>query len=230
MPRTARVAFENGFFHVYNRSKDKEMLFKEDEDYKKFLLKLQSLTADENFDHIVYGYVLLPNLFHILLQTETVALSRIMSSLLTSFSMHYNLKYKHKGSVFYDRFKSKLTIPETYLKGALRFMHLLPVSEGIVSDFSNYLYSSYTEMIGKSDYKIIDKDELFSKIGDIPFNKENYNQYLTEGLPVIKDLSSHYNFSKQIEADPKFSTFVDRQFKREKIKRKIEGWFKIRLD
>lgn len=230
MPRTARVAFENGFFHVYNCSKDKETLFKEEEDYKKFLLKLQALTADDNFDHIVYGYILLPNLFHILVQTNSVPLSRIMSSLLTSYSMHYNLKYKHKGSVFYDRFKSKLTTPETYLKGALRFIHLLPVSEGIVSNFKSYLYSSYNELIGKSEFKIIDKQEVYSVIGDTPFKIDKYDKFLTEGLPIIKDLSSHYNFSRQIEADPKFSTFADRQFKREQFKRKIEGWFKIRLD
>lgn len=70
MPRIARVAFENGFFHVFNRGIAKQPIFFEKEDYQKFLQKLSDLKNKKHYDHIIYAYVLMPNHFHLLLQTK----------------------------------------------------------------------------------------------------------------------------------------------------------------
>ncbi len=228
MPRTARIAFENGFFHVYNRSKENEVLFKHEKDYKRFLETLQKLSKSQFYDHSLLAYVLLPNYFHLIIQTRSISLAKIVSSLLTSYSMYYNLKYKHKGSVFHDRFKSKTADAKIYYKRVTRYFYLLPVKEGITEDYKSYLWSSYYEIVNQSDFNTLDKEQALRLIGDTPFQREKYDKYLNEGIPIINDIASHYNFSKQVEADPEYNLLVKKQYTRERIKRKIEGWFRLR--
>lgn len=230
MPRQARIAFEKGFFHVFNKAVNGEILFREVADYKRFLGSLDKLNKRDDYDHKIFAYVFLPRFFHLLIQTGEVPLSKIMSSLLTGYSMYYNLKYKHSGAVFQGRFRSKLSDPKTYFLGASRYIYLLPIAEELVRQLADYPWSSYQEIFNKSEYMLIDKKEISKLIGGSPLEKENYHNFILEGIHVVKDLSQQYSFSKQVEGDPMFNVLTQRQYTREKIKRKIEGWFKIKLD
>lgn len=228
MPRAARIAFENGFFHVFNRGLAKQNIFADETDYKRFLQKLLELKTVKGFDHIVYAYILMPTHFHLLIQTKKSPIAQIMSSLLTSYSMYFNFKYKRGGPLFQNRFKSKLCDRDTYFLGASRYIMLNPVEAEIVAHPSEYPWSSYQEIFTTtSQYQIIDKKEIRKLIGD-GGKRENYHKFLLEGIPIVKELGKQYTLNKQVEGSPKFNVKIQKKFVRERIRERINKLFNIR--
>ena len=112
MPRGPRFVFQNAFYHVFNRGVNKQDIFLSDEDYLFFIKKLKDLK--KKYDHSIYAFCLMPNHFHISIQTRKTSISKIMASLITSYSMYFNRTHKHFGSVFQNRFKSILIENNSY--------------------------------------------------------------------------------------------------------------------
>lgn len=71
MPRTARLTYPGGFYHLYNKSLGKRKIFKEINDYQKVLLKLEDILKES--DYIVYAYCyaycFMPTHFHLIGKT-----------------------------------------------------------------------------------------------------------------------------------------------------------------
>jgi putative transposase len=111
------------------------------------------------------AYCLMPNHYHILV-TPVVedGVSLFMQKLSTSYSMYFNKKYERTGTLFEGKFKSQLVDEDRYLKYLFSYIHLNPVKliqkdwkevglknkTATEAFLSNYEYSSYYEMCGKS--------------------------------------------------------------------------------
>lgn len=216
MPRGARIVFENAFYHIFNRGVARQNIFLEKEDYEMFLRKLNSLSTLKNYDHFIYAYILMPNHFHLLMQTNRTPLSRIMSSLATAYAMYFNRKYKRVGPLFQNRFKSKLCQKDNYFLGASRYIHLNPIESGLADDVQNYPWSSFQEMFGQSQYTIIDKKEIERLIGASKKEKEAYYKFLLEGIERLDDLKKEYSFDKDIEGNPAFNRISQLKYLRRK--------------
>jgi len=163
MPRGPRFAFQNAFYHVFNRGINKQDIFLADEDYEFFLSKLYALRR--KYDHSIYAMCLMPNHFHISVQTRKTPISKIMSSLTTSYSMYFNHKYQHFGPVFQNRFKSILIENDSYFLELSRYIYLNPVKARLVQDPAMYRYTSLREALGKEPLHFLDQDVL-RLIGD----------------------------------------------------------------
>lgn len=182
------LIFSHGeYYHIYNRGAHKEPIFLDQADYYRFLVilylknNLETITLADMKDHNdVYegffdisrgdtlvdigAYCLMPNHFHLLVRAKSdEGISSFMHKLSTAYSMYYNLKYQHSGSVFQGRFKAKFVANDMYLKELFAYIHLNPVElyqsdwkeDGIkdLTRASNFLfnheYSSYQDYIGK---------------------------------------------------------------------------------
>lgn len=231
MPRTARVAIQNAFYHVFHKGNDNQAVFLEESDFEKFLTKLSDLKTIQGYDHSIYSYSILPSQFHLLIYVRKTHLARIMSSLLTSYSMYWNRKYKKKGGVFQGRFRSKITDPKEYFLPASRYIHAQPAYFGLTTDPSLYPFSSLGEILGISNQKIIDKREALKHIGDSPWALEEYKKSVIETIDQIPKLKKKFTFAKQIETEDnkKAEEFVienQRQKKKTQIKQKVEGFLR----
>lgn len=218
MPRGPRIAFENAFYHVYNRGVNKQPIFLEDSDFDKFLRRIIELKSKNDFDHAIYAYVLMPNHFHLLLQTKKIPLSKLMTSLLTSYSMYFNRKYKRVGTLFQNRFKSKLCNKDSYFLGASRYILLNPIEAGIVSDMKAYPWSSYHELFSKSKYSIIDRDEVKRLIGETEKDKGSFYSFLIDGIAKINSMRNDYTFDREIEGEPLFQSLSQKKYLRRTLK------------
>ncbi|MBM3283645.1 hypothetical protein FJY90_05385 [Candidatus Gottesmanbacteria bacterium] len=218
MPRGSRISFENAFFHVFNRGVAGEKIFLNDDDYQKFLKRLEELKTKNHFDHVIYAYVLIPNHFHLLIQTKKTPISKIMTSLLTSYSMYFNYKHKRMGILFQNRYKSKLCDKDSYFLGASRYILLNPIEAGLASALDDYKWSSYQELFGTSRFSIIDSSEVNRLIGETRKDKESYHQFLLEGIEMLNDLKKEYTFDREIEGNPKFSSITQKKYLRRKRK------------
>lgn len=214
MPRSSRFAFENAFYHIFNRGINKQPIFLSDNDYKFFLEKLNKI--NNKYDHSIYAICLMPNHFHISVQTRKVPISKIMSSLGTSYSMYFNHRYKHFGPVFQNRYKSILIQNNTYFLQLSRYIYLNPVKDGLVKDPINYKYSSLREVLGKEHLRIIDKN-IVNLVGESEKSVKEYEKFIYEGLG--KDLSKISELFEKEEAvmgTTKFANSIQKRYLKRK--------------
>jgi putative transposase len=219
MPRMPRIAYENAFYHIFNRGVAKQPIFLSDRDYDYFLRRLESLTKKKHYDHTVYAYVLMPNHFHLLIGTRKIPIAKIMTSLLTSYSMYFNRTHKRVGTLFQNRFKSKLCNKDSYFLGASRYIILNPVAARLVKRIEDYAWSNYQEIFGSSSYKIIKKSEITPLLGDTLQEKNAFLQFLHDGEKNYSDMEEEYSFTKEAEGSPKFTTLAQKKYLRRKAKR-----------
>ncbi len=195
MPRGARFIFENAFYHVFNRGVNKNKIFLSEEDYAFFLKKLKSLKS--KYDHSLYAYCLMPNHFHISIQTRKSPISKIMASLTTSYSMYLNKRYNHIGPVFQNRYKSVLVENDSYFLHLSKYIYLNPVKAGIVSDPLRYLHSSIREAVGLEQLYFLDED-IIRLIGETKGSQKEYKRFIFDGLR--EDFSETEHLFEQEEA------------------------------
>lgn len=213
MPRIARVAFEEAFYHIFSRGVNRQKIFVDTFDFQKFLKRLENLKG--KFDHSIYCYCLLPNHFHLSLQTRKTPISKIMSSLLISYSMYFNRKHDRVGPLFQDRFRSVLIEKDSYFLELSRYIHLQPVRTGLVEDPIDYPWSSYQELFGQSEFSIIDKEDVTRLIGENKKELESYKEFVLAGIEM-EDFFDPFEAKVDVIGGAFFTTSSQRKYVRRK--------------
>ena len=131
-------------YHAYNRGAHKAPIFNEPEDYLRFqrllylgnsVKPLKASLCNENVFSIdreqtlveILAYCLMPNHFHIVLADRIEnGMTIFMRKVCTSYSMYYNFKYKHSGTLFQGSLKSKYVENDYYLNTLINYVHLNP--------------------------------------------------------------------------------------------------------
>lgn len=219
MPRSPRLAFENAFYHVFNRGLNKQDIFLSDSDYQFFLKKLHWLK--EKFDFSVYALVVLPNHFHISIQTRKISISKIMASLLTSYSMYFNCTYHHCGPVFQNRFKSILIENNSYFLQLSQYIYVNPVKARLVKNPVDYKYSTIREVLGKESLYFLDED-ITTLIGDTKNAVKEYEKFIYDGLKKdLTNISSLFEKEEAILGSNKFATLAKKKLTKRKNKKTV---------
>lgn len=175
------------FYHLYNRGADKRDIFLDQADRERFLvllhvansqtpihisnllpkkrspgdyLKLLGLPLDSKERLVDIGlYCLMNNHFHLAVRERREnGISQFMLKLLTGYSMYFNKKHDHSGTLFQGEFKAKLADSDEYLRYLFAYIHLNPLklrfgewkgkglNKIVAKKFlDNYPYSSYQE-------------------------------------------------------------------------------------
>jgi len=81
--------------------------------------------------YTVYGYVLMDNHYHLVIQTFDKKLQEIMHQINNKYSKYFNNKYKRVGHVFRGRYKAILVQDERYILKLIRYIHKNPARAGI---------------------------------------------------------------------------------------------------
>ncbi|WP_373000356.1 transposase [Lutispora sp.] len=90
----------------------------------------------------VYGYVLMDNHYHIIVQTLEKKLQEIMHQINNKYSKYFNGKYKRVGHVYQGRYKAVMVQDERYMLKLLRYIHQNPVRAGLCNLVEDYKWSS----------------------------------------------------------------------------------------
>ena len=190
--------FEEGcFYHVYNRTVDKQPMFKSESNYQYFLKqynKYMSPVAD------TYAYCLLPNHFHLLLRikendlmlTDLTSFQKLsnLSSLsiqdknaqelvshqfrkfFQSYAMAFNKEQNRLGTLFQTPFKRAHVKEDSYFTQLIYYIHSNPQHHNLIDDFRNWKWSSYSRILLDTPYAL-KKDEVINWFG----NKDVYKEY-----------------------------------------------------
>ena len=126
MARALRLNLPDGWYHAMARGTERRDLFKDDRDYEHFQELLAGMVS--RYDVKLHAYVLMPNHFHLLVQTPHANLSRAMQWLNVSYGVWFNRKHNRVGPLFQGRFKAVPVDGEgSWALLASVYLHLNPV-------------------------------------------------------------------------------------------------------
>ena len=142
------------FYHVYNRGAGGRKIFLDDTDRRKFLSLLQRhllLRPNEPQLYTVYpielvAFCLMGNHFHLLVfqEEDPRAITGFMRSVLTAYSMYFNLRHKSQGHLFQGVYKASRIDADEYLIHITRYIHLNPRT------YRTYPWSSLPHYLGRT--------------------------------------------------------------------------------
>lgn len=149
----------NKIFHVIVRGNDKNTIFNNDSDKRKYLFLLKKYK--KKYDFNLLAYVIMDNHAHILIEEKEIFLSRIMQAIQISYSKYYNTKYNKTGHVFEKRYKKIISDSRENLLQLVKYIHKNPEKIGVNLD--EYIWSSHSEYVNNSE-GIVDKELLYNEL------------------------------------------------------------------
>jgi putative transposase len=125
MARPIRIEFAGASYHITARGNERRAIFKDDADRSMFVLTLAEATALHGL--VVQAWCLMPNHYHLLIDTPRGNLSRGIGWLQTTYTIRFNRRWRRSGHLFQGRFKAHLVEADGYAQELLRYVHLNPV-------------------------------------------------------------------------------------------------------
>ncbi len=163
MARPLRIEYEGAFYHVLNRGLEQREIFRDSKDYEKFLSILEAL--HDRYKIRVHSYCLMPNHYHLYLETPQGKLSRVMQQLDGVYTQSYNRRYQRVGPLMQGRYKAILVEKESYSLEISRYIHLNPVKANVAEKPEGWEWSSYRIFMGKSPgKKFLETDWLLGQM------------------------------------------------------------------
>ena len=188
MPRRARqeIIAPNTLYHIVCRGNNQRRIFRSSRDCRKFLKILEQVKKE--FPFYLYSYNLIPNHYHLEIETIKTPISKIMHRINFLYVNYFHRRHKTSGHLFQDRFYSSVINKEAYLWEGSRYIDLNAVRAGLVKKPEDYPWSSYSIYCQK-DYqeRLIDRDR-FLKYGGNNLEKSRlaYLEFVNEGLKLKK--------------------------------------------
>ena len=178
---------EPGFYHIYNRGNNKELIFFESGDYLHFI-KLSQIFVSPRCQ--ILAWCLMPNHFHFLVDVNKASLEpvkwggNIMPSISNGFQLlqsNYSKKINNRqnmtGSLFQQKTKSKLLVNQGQMYTAFLYLHQIPVKALLTKSMLEWEYSSYKEYCGLEDdcLSSVNWGKNTLNLSEIDFRKEPVN-------------------------------------------------------
>lgn len=129
MSSPLRIEYPDAWYHVMNRGRRGEEIFGDKQDYRQFI---EILKETANLWKLrIAAYSLIPNHYHLLVQTPWGNLSRCLRHIDGVYTQRFNRSHGCDGPLFRGRFKSILVDADSYLLPLVRYIHRNPVRAGL---------------------------------------------------------------------------------------------------
>jgi putative transposase len=164
MSRPLRIEYEGAWYHVMNRGRQSEPIFRTPDDYLMFIDILRE--SAELWDIRISAYCLMANHYHLLIQTPRGNLSRSMRHINGIYTQRFNRVHGLDGPLFRGRYKSLIVEGDSYLLQLVRYIHKNPLTAGVADNLNDYPWSShkaYVSVRDKSDW--LHRDFILSLFG-----------------------------------------------------------------
>src|SRR4051812_31630242 len=149
MPRRPRQELAGAVHHVVARGNNKELIFFDDVDRRKYLDLLEKTV--ERTGWVVLAYCLMPNHIHLLVETPKPNLGRGMQWFHGHYGRYFNDRHGRVGHVFQGRYKSIRQESDEQFERVRAYIALNPLEAGLVGDGGSYPWVS--ERIGPDGFE-----------------------------------------------------------------------------
>lgn len=184
MARSVRIEYSGCVYHITSRGIERRDIYQDDKDRSYFLRYLGNVF--KLYGVLIYGYCLLTNHYHLLLETIEANLSQAMQWLNTSYVAYFNSRHKRVGHLFQGRYKAFIIDKDSYLVEVSRYLHLNPVRARIVKRPEDYRWSSYPAYLGKdAEVEGLDTAMVLSQFGKkLSSSRRWYLRFVEEGIEI----------------------------------------------
>ena len=148
--RKLRVEYPGAIYHVMNRGDRREDIFRDDADRKRFVETLGEACVRGGWQ--VHAYCLMPNHFHLVVETPTPTLVAGMKWFLGTYTGRFNRRHKLFGHLFSGRYKALIVDGggSGYLRTVCDYVHLNPARARLLKAeqaLRVYRWSSWPEYL-----------------------------------------------------------------------------------
>lgn len=150
MARKLRVEYPGAIYHVMSRGDRREPIVRDDEDRRRFIATLGEACGKTGWE--VHALCLMPNHFHLVVETPRGNLVAGMKWFLGAYTGRFNRRHKVTGHLFSGRYKA-LVVDESgdgYLKTVCDYVHLNPSRAKLIpieTLLRQYPWSSWPEYL-----------------------------------------------------------------------------------
>lgn len=166
-----------------NRGRRGEDIFSGDQDYILFTDLLKE--TSEMWNVRIAAYCLMPNHYHMLIQTPDANISRSMRHLNGVYTQRYNSRHECDGQLFRGRYKSILIDTDSYLLQSVRYIHRNSLKAHLVENLDAYKWCShkgYLSVAKKWDW--LHKNHILSLLSK---NRKDWLRYYRKWVSVEED-------------------------------------------
>jgi putative transposase len=135
VPRGPRLDAPFEAHHVMLRGIDGAPLFHDSLDRESFVARLSRILPETGTR--CPAWALMTNHVHLVLQTGSVRLSRVMARLNTGYARSFNLRHGRRGYVFQNRYRSRRVLDDADLIGLVRYVHANPLEARLVESLDS---------------------------------------------------------------------------------------------
>jgi putative transposase len=146
MARRPRVLVAHGIYHVTARGNRRQPIFLDSHDQLRFLRLLVVVAGRRGWR--CHGYCLMPNHYHLVVQTPEADLSQGMQHLNGRYAQAFNDQHGFDGHLFQGRFHSVLIESTWHLLEVTRYLAINPVEGGLCVRPADWRWGSYRALIG----------------------------------------------------------------------------------
>ena len=191
MARALRIQFAGAFYHVACRGNERRPIYRDESDRLAFLELLER--SLELHEVRLLCYALMPNHFHLLIQTLRPNLSEFMRHFNISYTSAFNRRHRRSGHLYQGRYHATVVERESYLLEVSRYLHLNPArvksvrGKGLAEaerTLRGYRWSSYPGYVNLGKRRdIVDYTEILSFFGgDTARGRKRYADFVREGI------------------------------------------------
>ncbi len=182
MARPLRIQYPNAFYHITSRGNERRAIFGSEGDYERLLGYFESAT--ERYGARIHCFCLMPNHYHLLLETPRANLQRILHHLNTSYTSYFNAKAERVGHLFQGRYRAILVEKDAYALELSRYIHLNPVRARLVKEPSQYPWSSYVAyVVGEKKWEWLEREFILGQLSSNQREAQRrYQGFVREGM------------------------------------------------
>ncbi len=182
MPRQARQAAADIPWHVIQRGHDRHACFFADGDYHFYLRHLKEQASQHGCS--IHAYVLMTNHVHMLVTPDTKeGVSLMMKNLSQRYVQYINRAYERIGTLWDGRFRSCLTLSDSYALACYRYIELNPVRANMVELPIDYRWSSYSVNAEGRANSLVTPHSVYLALGtDDLARRRRYRALVQSGL------------------------------------------------
>ena len=170
MPRRPRLVLRDVPLHIIQRGNNRQKCFLTDSDYLVYLDLLRRGAAGAACD--IHAYVLMSNHVHLLVTpTDDVGPGMMMKAVGERYVRYFNERHGRSGTLWDGRFRSCLIQDESYFLVCHRYIELNPVRAGMVTEPSQYRWSSHRCNAFAEPDCLITQHPMLAELGKDTFSR-----------------------------------------------------------
>ena len=183
-----KIKFRSGqTYHLYNRGVNRQPIFFCAENWGYFIKQLRHYFQPDLID--ILAYCLMPTHYHLMVILKIDDLgARVMQPFSVSYTKAINRQQERVGPLFQGPFRAAWVDKDSYLLHLSRYIHMNPVTTGLVAQPEDWAFSSYRDYIGLRDGTLPVPDVVLSRFPSRQAYREFVESYREEEDRVMEHL------------------------------------------